>query len=67
MTRIRVFVISQIRMTPDAWLQTAALKKEIEKQNHYDTGYILNKLLADGAFHFCAFANDVRDEFFPLK
>ncbi|XP_025094340.1 snRNA-activating protein complex subunit 1-like isoform X2 [Pomacea canaliculata] len=48
----------QIRMRPDAWLQTAALKKEIEKQNHYDTGYILNKLLADGAFHFCAFAND---------
>lgn len=53
--------IFKIRVTRADWVQVKTLQDEFFKQNHHDTNFILQKLLADGAFYFCAASEEVED------
>ena len=53
--------VCKIRVTKADWVHIKTMQDEFFKQNHHDTNFILQKLLADGAFYFCAASEEVKD------
>lgn len=45
----------KIRVKLDDWRSIMELHAEIKEAEHLDANYILSKLIADNAFHFCIF------------
>ncbi|XP_076439443.1 uncharacterized protein LOC143279135 isoform X2 [Babylonia areolata] len=53
----------KIRLMRDDWEQVKSLQEELTRQSHHDTNFILQKLLLDGAFYFCAASQEARSRY----
>ncbi|KAL8615805.1 hypothetical protein ACOMHN_048513 [Nucella lapillus] len=53
----------KIRVTREDWEHVKSLEDEFKRQSHHDTNFILQKLLLDGAFYFCAVAQEARSRY----
>lgn len=49
----------KIRLKLDDWKNILELHTEIKEGEHLDANYILCKLIASNAFHFCIFDSEV--------
>lgn len=57
-----IFHCHQIRVTRPDWVHVKGMQEEFTSKNHHDSNYTLQKLLADGAFYFCAALEEVMDK-----